>query len=279
MQVPINIALPVLVAGQYFKVEYSTDNINWTFDGYHGSNQILTNYNGFTTGVQYYFRISLVLSLSPLEECDPIIIPFFVPEDITCYTFETSLIKLIAMWMIEVNYTVPSPAVTPCSWEVRYGGSFPLANSVIYNTLPNPSFYIPTVSGNNYIEVYALDCEGNRKLCYTSQAIYVIPPCVPAVISGLSITSVSGNHLNISITHSSPIPASYTIAYSQCQTPHYGIADPGGVVTVNAFSTVNPQTIVIPINPNIAVSGENPVYCGTITDGCGNTIPFSVSKY
>lgn len=278
MQVPINIALPVLVAGQFFKVEYSTDNINWTFDGYHASNQILTNYSGFTSGVQYYFRISLVKSLSPLVECDPVIVPFSIPEDITCYDFSTSLVKVGGLWMIQVSYSVPSPLVAPCSWEVRYGGNYPLQNVTNYTNLPSSPFTIPTVFGNNYVEIYAIDCEGNSKLCYSSQVVYVEPPCTPAIIAALSITSTSGNQLNIVISHSNPMPTSYTIAYSQCQTPTVGIADPGGVIVVNAFS-VNPQTIAIPINPNIYVPGENPRYCGTITDGCGNTIPFSVSKY
>lgn len=288
MQIPINISSPILVSGQYFKIEYSTDGISWTFDGYQSTNNFITNYAGFVNGVTYYFRISLIRSLSPFVECDPVVTTFYMPEDIYCLNFTIQLVLHNDIWYIEVTHVTPSPFVSPCSWEVHYGTTQPYTITT-FTTLPNP-LMLPTGSGTNYIYIYALDCDGNRKLCQSAQLTQPatpnppIPPpldppplpCTPASVSA-SIQYINGWKLVLSLTPSIPAASTYTIAYSQCDTPTSGLPEAGGTITVNATGQ-NPQLIYIPISPNYYVPHEKPTYCGSVTNGCGMTVTFTVTK-
>ena len=159
MTLTITVTTPIIINGQYLKVEYSTDGTNYTFDSYQSSNTFTTSYSGFTAGTTYYFRFTVVKSLSPLVECDSVVKTYSIPSEIDCLEWDASLVKCDEnQYFLNIYYTPPSPYVAPCGgYVIRYGTSYPL-QSISYISLPASPIVIPASNQIYYVEMYALDC-------------------------------------------------------------------------------------------------------------------------
>jgi len=279
MTILITIANPLLITGQYFKVEYSTDGQTWTFDSYQNSNSFNTTYNGFTAGNTYYFRFTVVKSLSPLVECDSVIRVYTIPSEAEwdCLDFSAEITPHnITHDNLKISYTIPSPYVAPCGgYIMRWGKSYPLSYQQAYTSLPASPINFIINKGTYIVEIYAVDCEGNEYLCFQDTVVPEEPDCTPASLVSVTIDAF-GSTPNITIVFNAanPKPTSYAISYTQCGGAGSLPPDPGGTFNFTATSN-NPETVVININP--AIGYHVITYCGSISDGCGGSIPFDKS--
>lgn len=278
MNLTITVTNPIIQGSQQLKVEYSTDGVNYTLDSYQTSNTFTTTYAGYTAGTLYYFRFTIVKSLSPLVECDPVVKTYFIPETIYCLDFTAELTNVGDMWYLSIAYTTPSPYNAPCGgYVLEYGTSFPLT-SIAYATLPASPLVFPAANQKYFVEIYSLDCSGNRVLCDEFEIEPEPVPCTAAVMNSADLVFSGGSYyIEISLTHSIPAATSYIITYSQANAVTSGVPDPGGSVTVYPTSA-NPDTFSVKVNPNLFLNSNSPIsYAGNITDGCGGTIPFDES--
>lgn len=277
MNLNLSVQHPILVLGELLKVEYSTDGVNFTLDSYQSSNTFTTAYGGFTAGVTYYFRFTIVKP-SPLVECDSIIVPYTVPDEVDCLDFEASITTIDNVFRLEISYTIPSPYVQPCGgYVLKYGISYPLT-TINYATLPS-SISIIVNNAPYYVEIYQVDCDGNLILCYEEQVEPEIPPCSPAVVNSVTFTNIGGQYtLTFNVTQSTPTTNTFIINYNQCNFiagGGSGIPDSGSV-TRNSTNN-NPEIITVPVNPNFNTGPGTLTYCGTIIDVCNFSRPFDVS--
>lgn len=282
MNIPITINNPTLVAGQQFKVEYSTDNINWTFDSYQNTNSFLTTYSGFQPGETYYFRITIVQTFSPYKECDSVTFVKTMRQEVECITnFSLSIVEKkvlgISFYTLVITYTPPDDA--PCGgYVLKHGTSYPL-QSTNYTSLPASPIQLPISNQTQYVEIYVVDCDGNEILCSMDSIEPYTPPvvtCTPGSIHTSRLYRQGGNYyLELGIIPSTPPSASYTVSYAQVNTNGSGVPD-SGLITIPATGA-NPQVITVQITPNFAIRQGLVYYSGSVTDGCGNTIPFSIS--
>lgn len=281
MNLTITIQTPILVAGQQFKVEYSTDGSTWTFDGYHATNTFTTNYSGFTAGGTYYFRFTIVKSISPLVECDSVVRVITLPDEVDCLTITDVVIERVHFfptfnYNLKISFTPPANA--PCGgYVLKYGVAYPLT-SISYSALPASPITLPVTNNPYFVEFYVLDCDGNETLCYQNVVSYEPPeePCVPASLSSTTLSKSAGvSYLTFTIIPSTPATTAYTLNYTQINTNGNGIPDSGTATLPTNGS--NPQIFTIQVAPNMAIRQGIVYYSGSITDDCGNSMSFNVS--
>lgn len=277
MNLSITVSQPIIMGGQQLKVEYSTDGVTYTFDSYQSSNTFTTTFGGFVAGTLYYFRFTLVKSLSPLVECDAVVKTYLIPEEIPCLEISGTVTKRGEGWILTITYATPSPYSAPCGgYILKYGPSYPLA-SIAYSTIPPSPIVLPASNQTYYVELYGVDCEGNQVLCDQISVPPTVGPCVPAVLLSAGIFQTgSGYGLRFLITPSVPAATSYIVSYSQVNQVTSGMGDPGGNVQLNATGA-NPEQFTIPVNPNMNLYNNIISYAGSITDGCGGVLMFDVS--
>lgn len=275
MNITITIQSPVLLAGQQFKIEWSSDGSTWTFDSYQTVNTFVTTYSGFTAGDTYYFRFTIVKSLSPLVECDAVTRVITLPEEnaADCLDITASIAKFFLQKILNVGYTIPMGFQLPCGgFRLKHGSAYPLT-VINYSTYPPNPITIPIGNATAYyVEFYSVDCDGEETLCYQELVVAPDPEaCTPATLVDMYLTRIGGvPKLVVIITPSSPAAPTYTISYSEVY-PINGIQD-SGTVTVNATGS-NPETFTLTINPSLG--GGLSEYQGSITDGCTGTLVFS----
>lgn len=273
--VHISIPTPVLVGGQSFKVEYSLDGVNYTLWGYETNTPFTVT--GLTAGEFYYFRFTLVKSLSPLVECDPVVKTYFIPEEQPCETVSAAIEENDTVYQLVVNFSVSSPVVTPCGgWVLKYGKVGTTLTSLQLSSLsPNP-MYLPASNDSYKVELYAVDCNGNLSLC---DQVIAEPPFVACESATLLSADLQYNNgaYELVLTVIPPTPAvnTFTIVYNQVNALSSGLPD-NGIIAVNATGA-NPQVITIPLNPNFNLYAPVISYAGSITDGCGGTLGFDKS--
>ena len=281
MNIPISISKPILVSGEYFKVEYSTDGINWVFDSYQTNNVFMTATNTFVAGNTYYFKFSIVKSMSPYVECDAVMRIYTIPNNADCIEdFDVTMEEIATNnYRIKVAYNYPISYNMPCGGFVfKYGQTYPLT-AIQYAALPTSPFYIPVSLGTYFYDLYVVDCNGRETLCKMGTTNYQRPPCTPATVSNAALTK-QGNtrYLQFQLTHSIPASSTYTLSYLQTNNNLNGNIPDSGTLTIFATPSSS-QTVTIVINPNYNVTNYVGIfYQFTITDGCGNTIVNNLSK-
>lgn len=277
MTLTITVTTPIIINGQYLKVEYSTDGTNYTFDSYQSSNTFTTSYSGFTAGTTYYFRFTVVKSLSPLVECDSVVKTYSIPSEIDCLEWDASLVKGDEnQYFLNIYYTPPSPYVAPCGgYVIRYGTSYPL-QSISYISLPASPILIPASNQIYYVEMYALDCEGNDVLCGEFEVHPTVSECTHSVIASSSLYQSAGNFfLQFSITPSNPASLSYGLSFTQTNPIVTGLPDIG---STSLYPTGgNPETFTVQVFPNLSSRENKITYTGNITDGCKWANTFTVN--
>lgn len=280
MKLPITIHKPILQSGEYFKIEYSSDGVTWTFDSYQQSNTFLTNSSSFVAGNTYYFKFSIVKSMSPYVECDAVVRAYSIPNVADCIDdFTVTMEQNGNSYNLKIAYNYPISYTMPCGGFVfKYGTSYPLT-AIQYMALPASPFSIPVPAGTYFYELYVLDCNGKESMCVLGSVIYQKPPCTAATVSSATLTKKNNTrYIQFNIAHSSPAASSYTISYLQTNNNLAGNIPDSGTVTV-AATPANPQTIMIPVNPNYNVVNYIGInYSVSVTDGCGKTIIFDLFK-
>lgn len=276
MNLVITVTHPLLTTGQQLKVEYSTDGVLYTFDSYQTTNTFTTTYGGFSAGNTYWFRFTLVKSLSPLVECDAVLRQITIPEEIPCWEFDSELVEQDTVWWLHINYNVPSPYVAPCSFIVKYGTSHPLT-SVSYTSLPPSPLIFPASKQTYYVEVYSVDCDGIQVLCDQFEVSPPEEPCEASAIIGAELYQIGGvYYLTIAITPSNPASSTYTVNFTQANNLTTGVPDQGSFIYTATGS--NPEVIQIQLSPNLNIAGSRVLsYIGNVTDNCRHTSYFDES--
>jgi hypothetical protein len=278
VNINLNISVPVLLAGQGFRIRHREQfTTPWTDDGvFTVQNPLIT---GLTEGICYEFEITFLSSVSPLVECGPAYQIICVPEEQPCIELSYTYEKTQNYYTITLNFSTPSPAVLPCGGYKMYYG--PVSSPQTFTIVTFPFFpttsVIPVANTADWIfYIYAIDCEGNEFLCDTLIAEYEAVPCTAAVITDVELVNTNGVYsLVITVTPSIPNSNTYVVTYWQCQAVSTGVAD-GGTVNQNSTNS-NPEIFTIPINPNLSGVGGRITYCGTVTDNCNNSRNFDIS--
>ena len=268
------------MAGQYFKVEYSTDGSTWTNFGNQSSNSFTVT--GLTAGTLYFFRFTLIKSLSPLVECDPVVKTFYLPDEQPCASVVGEIQQDGDIYELVLTFTLPSPYSDPCGgWRLDYGIAPNMTTIYFPSFIASPSINpmtLPAINATYTVKLYSIDCEGNATLCDELEVTPPIEPCAHADISDEEIVLINGQwFIKLMIVPSNPVSTTYSISYYQANTVTSGQPDPGGTVTVNVTGT-NPEIFYIPISPNLFVPNGIISYAGGVVDRCGFTSRFDVSE-
>lgn len=274
----LNIPLPVLAPNQAFRIEYRiSGSPGWTLWAEITTQD--TTVTGLSAGEYYDFRITLLLSLSPLIECDPIIETHYIPDEQDCISITGELIVSGDIIQLHITPVFPSPfSGEPCGgYDLIYNGV--LIHIPTFLTSPYNPLILPATNTTYTVLLYHLDCAGNRYLCDEISVPPVATPCIHATIASATITRVGGvYYLNIVVNQSSPQSTTFDIAYTQIGSPVTGVLDVGGVSGF-AATGADPQTITFPINPNTNVYFTNGVqqlqYQGIVSDRCDYSSPWS----
>lgn len=275
----IHIPLPVLIANQAFRVEFSTDGVTYFLLG-------LRDNTPFTfigaDDTLYYFRFTLLSSLTPLIECEPKVRTYYAAGPSECVTGDSEIARFGQNYFLQTEISFPSPYNEPCGgYQVVYGTQNP------YTTLNIASFYtspsnnplmLPAINSDYDIWLYSLDCFGNRTLCFHNEVPALDEPCDHALLTKVELVRENGIwKIKFTLTPSSPASATYKIAYSQINNVTTGIPDPGGIVTFTATGN-NPEQFEIQVQPNQNILPTNGfdkiLYQGSITDYCNYTTNF-----
>lgn len=277
--ITITIPTPVIITGQFFKVEYSTDGVSYTIFSTTETNTPFT-ITGLTAGTLYYFRFTLIQSASPLVECDPVIQTYFIPESQPCVEVEGEIVRNGDIYTLVLTFTLPSPYAAPCGgYKLEYGIS-PNFNTIYFPTfLTSPSINpmsLPAGPGTYTVNIYSIDCAGKEVLC---DSIEVVAPssCDHAVVTAADlIHNSSGYFLTFTITQSNPISPNYKLTYQQVNALSSGVNDPGGTIILTANGSPS-QTFMVQVYPNLNVYNNIISYSGSILDLCKFSSPFDES--
>jgi hypothetical protein len=278
--IDITIPAPVLVSGQFFRVEYSTDGVSYTLWSNTITNTLFT-VTGLTEGTLYYFRFTLLLGTSPVTECDPVVRTYFIPATEPCVEVTGEITRAGDIWELVLTFVLASPYVAPCGgYRLEYGIS-PNFTSLYFPTfLASPAINpmtLPASNGVYTVKIYTIDCEGNEVLC---NEITVNPPggCTHATIhNDTRMIKINGKYyLYIYVNPSVPASTFYSISYQQANSVMSGVNDPGGTVVVYP-SGGSPELFIISVIPNVTIIGDTISYIGTVTDNCNYSSAFDES--
>lgn len=279
--VDITIGSPILLAGQYFIVEYRLQGTpTWTAIANQTNAQFTVS---LAVGV-YEFRFTLVQSASPLVTCTPVVKVFEIVDegggdDEYCVTGVSAQIVPASPgpgYNLSITYTA---AVNPaCGWSIQYtpAGSAPI--SVVYGSgLPASPILIPVNNVAHNVIFRVQLCTGLLHPCYEADIDPDTTPCVPAVLTNAEHVYLPGliPAIKFTFSQSVPITNNFLITYLQTDIVTAGVPDAGGPISVSV--TPSQTTIIIPINPNPNLANPIKNYAGTFVDGCNNSTPWTVS--
>ncbi len=291
--IDITIPLPVLTAGQYFKVRYRDDPAHAWVDIAHQTNAPFT-ITGLSAGM-YELSFTLVRSDDPLVACEEVIQWFEVVEEGPCGEFSFVIVANDDATLYTLQLTPGSMPVTPpCGgYDVVYGIAGGTMSTVHYANIVG-TILLPAGNHIYHVEVHALDCEGNYTTCYNDD---VHPPeggCDHAtlVIAKLLQGSIVqyppyGWYIELTIVQSAPPTNPFTVAYSQGNSFNNnnnvgGINDSGIKQLTATAATIYLSFAVNPTQGyDLSYVGGRWVpmiiYNGTIADRCGWSTKWSAS--
>lgn len=265
MNITLMIPLPVLIAGQYFKVRYRLSGSPAWIDL---PNQTNASFVVNLSPGQYEFGFSLVLTDGTIcEEVIQVIDVLPVPQ---CPEFDAEIIYIDRLYFLQVGVTFPSPYSPACGgYDIIYGIQGATTQTVHCGTLPS-QVLLPATNNNYSLEIRAFNCDGTYVVCDTQVVVSPGFPCENASLISAEIVFTSGWFIRLTITQSNPYTNPFIVSYNQNNNLTSGVNDPGG--TLNLAATALTTILMFPISPNLAVvptNGEFVIYYeGSIVDGC-----------
>lgn len=270
----INIAQPVLVAGQYFKVRYRKLP-GGSFSSYtnHSSNSFTIT--GLDADSEYEFE---VLFYNGVLDCDTRTFTvktqgYTCPENINA-----EIVQNGSIFEVKFTYTDPVAPFPPCGYQLQWNQSG-AAGNVNLIALPTGGEYRMTIPQNipTSARLYINDCQ-NTIECFSADLPPADTVCEPIVITNVTITPMSTPGywaVRIFFNQSTPRTLSGTITWLQTNPlPPGGIPDSGSATFPFVLSPTTNHTFPVKPTPNPQV--EIPTYRGTLTDVCGNVHHWSV---
>ena len=237
----ITIPLPVLAAGQYFKVRYrQIDPLSTWVDLAHQTNAPFT----ITTldAGSYQLSAILVRSEDPLVQCEEVIQLFEVVEENLCGEFSFAIVANDDATLYYLQLTCGAMPVTPpCGgYDIVYGITSSTMATTHYANLGG-TLLLPATNNTYHVEVHALNCDGSYNTCYNAN---VNPPeggCDHATVTNAELVpDGAGWRVKLTITQSAPPTNPFLVAYSQGNlfNVHGGTNDSGSQSLAATPSTV-----------------------------------------
>lgn len=274
--VSIVIPAPVLISGQYFKVEYRLKGSPvWILVG-NRSNAAFT-LSVPSEGV-YELRTTF---FNGTVFCDAVVQEFPVIPEYECTDFVVTLEEDNGIYFVRITYSIPSPFVyPPCGWRIT------IMQGTSIQSIPYPaglplSGIIEIVVPANAATSVEIDMNlcGAIKSCYAESLAPISVPCTGFTAVVGTMLNSSGWNLVINFNQSIPMTALTTWTYKQV-----GYVAPGaGALDQGSWSiplvSSGTQQITTKVFPNPNVEPHFVQYEGTITDRCGNSHYFITPQY
>lgn len=291
-----NIPLPVLQAGESFKYRYKP--VGGAYGGYSSTATQTITLSGVSTGS---YILEVIFVEADLTECNPVLIPFTVVAPFTCFSFFPSIIQSGSQYVLQINYTLPSPNIAPsCGWSIQYTPNGYATQTVTYTTLPTSgqiNIILPA-NVNTGLTIIASICNTLSQFCYEGTVPKKpVPDCTPLILTGYDLQyNVAGNFwkIRLFVTNSNPITPLYQISYQETSVLSPGATpDSGTYLYQSSGGGGSAQLYTIPLNGSLNPQGiylQNPgfpteflpnciKYSGSIVDICGRSHYFEVSGF
>lgn len=267
----INIAYPVLVSGQSFKIRWRKLP-GGSFTGYSTQTANTFTISGLDIDSDYEFEVYHDDPECPITTFTIHTDGYACPEGISA-----EIVQNGSIFEIVFSYTDPTPPFPPCGYKVQWTQSG-AAGEFNYTTLPTGGLRL-TIPQNipTTVWLYINDCQSIKE-CYAADLQPADTACDPIVITSVTITQ-KGNPvywaIRIFFNQSTPRTLSGTITWIQTNPlPPGGVPDSGSATFPFVLSPTTNHTFDVKptVNPQI----EIPTYRGTLIDECGVTHHWSV---
>ncbi len=273
MDVTITIPSPVLVAGQFFIVQYRLlGNPSWI--GVPPQTNAPFTITGLAAGI--YELWTQLAEGSPGILCEERIDTFTVSQDVACMDYSAELVKgeTTTVNLIVAVSSIPSPVVF-CGLRFSY---YPVGNpgaviTVNYAVPPiNSTYTFPASAVDYHLTVTQIGCDGSEIICFDDDVEYVSAGCIPASFGTAELNLHPNNTWWVVLNFIQSIPPSTLInaSYYQDNNVNTGIPDPGGTLNLAANSMTIALTFqVFPNTDVVFTNGQRRIsYVGNFTDQC-----------
>lgn len=264
----INISLPVLLSGQYFKVRYRKLPAG-SFSGY-------TNYttNSFTiSGLDAESEYEVEATFyNGIEDCFTTTFTAKTEAYECPAGISAEIVRTGSIYEIVITYTDPVTGIPPCGYKIEYTQTGTPFN-INLPTLPSGGEYRITIPNNitTLVTVSINTCYEIRQ-CFQEEVPPADTECDPIVVTGTTLVPRTAPfwQLTVLFNQSTPRTTSTTISYNQTN-PTSGVPDSGFFTVPLPLSPTTSHGWAVKPTPG---QGE-PSYSGTITDACGNVHSWS----
>lgn len=282
----IDIPLPVLKAGEKFKVRYR-EYPGGAWSAYTDRTNSPFTISGLSDGTVYEFEYIFVEADS--SECPAVLQYFETPTPFDCGTV-TSISATMAkvatcstVTKLTISYSITSPFVDPpCGWEVRYTHS--QGKTVIpFATLDLSGSIVLTVPNESLgLELVALLCGGKEQVCFSTDTTPVTAGCTGFANLNLSYRYGPQDELFIQAEVDQSCTETANLNFKAIQT---SVMQPGVLPDVWAQNVSWYWLVIVPYGNKLTYEFQaHPNnYIGSLSyqiswqDACGNWITGSIT--